>query len=72
MSNPTNGKTISVELSTDDLANIVAIGNRANMSGLEADTWVELKNRLRLAAQPKPEPEPDLDLEGFGSPGGTA
>ena len=30
-------KTIRAELSVDDLANLVAIGNRSNMCGLEAD-----------------------------------
>lgn len=38
-----------VPLSNHDLANLIAFGNRASMSGAEADTWVELKTRLITA-----------------------
>lgn len=43
MSNPT---TILIPLSEADAANLIAFGNRASMSGAEADTWVDLKNRI--------------------------
>jgi len=35
-----------VPLNKADLQNLIAFGNRAQMSGLEADSWVELKQRL--------------------------
>lgn len=41
-----NQETITVTLTDDDLANLVAFGNRAQMNGAEADTWVALKQRL--------------------------
>ncbi len=73
-------RTILVPLTENDIVNIVAFGNRANMKGAEADTWVELKNRLVEATREK-EREPtdrlveledtDIDLEDC-NPGGTA
>jgi hypothetical protein len=38
--------TVEVRMTNDDLANIIAFGNRASMTGAEADTWVELKRKL--------------------------
>jgi hypothetical protein len=58
-------------MTNDDLANIIAFGNRASMTGAEADTWVELKRKLfatlaraeqglveKLVEQPDQEPAP--------------
>lgn len=33
-------------MSEEDLRNMIAFGNRAQMTGVEADTWVALKARL--------------------------
>ena len=60
-----------LKLTIEDVQNLIAFGNRATMQGKEADTWVELKNRLgaegnRLVAEmqaekdkPKLEAVPD-------------
>lgn len=37
---------IRLTLTIDDCKNLVAFGNRAQMSGAEADLWVSLKHRL--------------------------
>lgn len=50
--------TVAIPLSESDVKNIIAFGNRSTMSGVEADTWVELKNRLAgefRAGLPEPE-----------------
>lgn len=35
-----------MELTNDDLQNMIAFGNRADMKGAEADTWFFLKQKL--------------------------
>ena len=35
-----------MNLTIEDVQNLIAFGNRATMQGKEADTWVELKQRL--------------------------
>ena len=70
--------TLSIQLTTTDCQNFVAFGNRATMSGKEADTWVALKMKLlhqvqdaQTAAQEKPQDRaPDLHAVPE-SPGGT-
>ncbi len=66
-------KIFLARLTENDLKNLIAFGNRADMKGAEADTWVDLKQRL---AQAEPEgdkgtDEADDDLENL-SPGGSA
>lgn len=39
------------KLTTDDIQNIIAFGNRATMNGAEADTWVRLKMKLSEETQ---------------------
>lgn len=71
----TNQKTNLVPLTDSDLTNLVAFGNRASMTGAEADTWVELKQRLTKARDATNDddgvPGIDLDDEDL-KPGGTA
>lgn len=63
--------TITVELSTDDIRDLVAFGNRAQMSGVEAPRWCELNAKLVRALQASR--DPGLELVGNGeSAGGTA
>lgn len=62
--------TISVELTTDDIRDLVAFGNRAQMSGVEAPRWVELNQKLVRALQA--DRDPGLELVGkHESAGGT-
>ena len=42
---------VSLTLTNHDIQNIVAFGNRAHMTGQEADTWVDLKIRLSMAVE---------------------
>lgn len=43
--------TVQLTISEDDASNLVAFGNRASMSGVEADTWVDLKRRIGAAVR---------------------
>ena len=40
-----------MKLTIEDVQNLIAFGNRATMQGKEADTWVELKQRLGAEGQ---------------------
>ena len=65
-----NQQTVTVELTTDDIRDLVAFGNRAQMSGVEAPRWVELNGKLVAALQSKR--DPGLELVGPNeSAGGT-
>lgn len=69
--NPTT-KLNLVRLTDQDIQNLVAFGNRADMKGKEADTWVDLKMRLIEAMTPEDIPEPEPDDLADASPGRTA
>lgn len=43
-------KTLAINLSPDQIRNLVAFGNRATMKGSEADLWVALKNDILTQA----------------------
>jgi len=56
-----------LKLTIDELRNMIAFGNRAQMNGAEADTWVALKAKLmaegqRLEAERKELPD-DFNVE---------
>lgn len=40
-----------LQLTIDDCANLIAFGNRAQMAGKEADTWVLLKSKIAAEGQ---------------------
>lgn len=40
-----------LKLTIEDLNNMISFGNRAQMQGSEADTWVDLKTRLSVEGQ---------------------
>lgn len=42
---------VQITLTNHDIANLIAFGNRAQMNGHEADTWVYLKHNLVAALQ---------------------
>jgi hypothetical protein len=42
---------VQITLSNHDIANLIAFGNRAQMNGQEADTWVYLKHNLVAALE---------------------
>ena len=41
-----NPTTVTLNLTPDDVRNLVAFGNRATMKGAEADLWVKLKVKV--------------------------
>lgn len=61
-------QTITVELTREDISDLIAFGNRSQMSGREAPRWCELNARLTQAMQ---NPEPGLELVAKGEPGGS-
>ena len=40
-----------LSLTAEEISNLIAIGNRADMKGAEADTWVALKQTLGAEGQ---------------------
>lgn len=59
-------------MTNHDLANLIAFGNRAHMSGQEADTWVDLKHRL-VATLDQLDGKPQIAIPGAGElPPGSA
>lgn len=40
---------VPIPLTKSDIQNLIAFGNRSQMSGQEAEIWVELKHRLAQA-----------------------
>lgn len=44
--NPTEPNPVRLTLTIDDVRNLIAFGNRAQMSGVEADGWVALKHKV--------------------------
>lgn len=64
--------TVTVELTHDDIRDLVAFGNRAQMSGVEAPRWCELNAKLVSHLRPQPAKDPGLELVGPNeSAGGT-
>lgn len=47
---------INLTLTLDDVRNVIAFGNRAEMRGAEADTWVALKQKFAEAVREANEP----------------
>ena len=54
-----------VELTVDDIRDLVAFGNRAQMSGVEAPRWCELNAKLVRALRE----DPELELVGQSAGG---
>lgn len=46
-------ETITIQLTRGEIHNLIAFGNRASMTGLEADEWVAVKNNLARQIQPE-------------------
>jgi len=42
-------KKVTLTLTMDEIRNLVAFGNRSEMRGAEADTWVALKQTIAQA-----------------------
>ena len=42
---------MKLELTPDEIRNLIAFGNRADMKGSEADLWVGLKTRILKQVQ---------------------
>tara|TARA_R110000868_G_scaffold86581_1_gene242796 strand:+ start:54 stop:260 length:207 start_codon:yes stop_codon:yes gene_type:complete len=59
----------TINLTIAELENLIALGNRAQMTGVEADTWVALKYKIAEAVDAV---EPDEELDDDQKPGGTA
>lgn len=53
-------KTVTLTLKLDEVRNVVAFGNRAQMSGAEADTWVSLKQKIAEAVAEASKEEPPV------------
>ena len=60
-------QTVMIELTTDDIRDLIAFGNRAQMSGVEAPRWCELNAKLSQSLRK----EPGLELVAAGEPGGS-
>ena len=57
-------KTKTIQLTSPELENLIAFGNRGTMTGVEADLWVDLKGKLAEAIA-APEPEADGPVKDF-------
>lgn len=44
-------ETITLQLTAEEANNLIAFGNRATMTGAEADTWVDLKKKVALQVE---------------------
>lgn len=67
------GNPVTLTIDQRDIQNIIAFGNRATMTGAEADTWAELKQRLaRIAQEAAQERDEGRERLLEGVPGGTA
>lgn len=62
-------RVITLRLTEAQINDLLAFGNRAQMSGREAPVWVELNRLITRAVKEADQDELDLAQ---GSPGGTA
>jgi hypothetical protein len=65
-------RVITLRLTEGQIRDLIAFGNRAQMSGQEAPVWVELNGRLMQAIKEADQEELDLSEVAELSPGGSA